>query len=1332
MEVPKELVDQIARGNCVVFVGAGLSQGAKLPSWPDLLRQMLDWSEKHGVDMADRKELESYIEDGDLLLVADEMRERLGKDDFRRFMAEIFRKTGLKPTATHILLSEIPFAAALTSNYDTLLESAYTVANGGAAPHVFTHSDYPELSAALRTGEFYVLKVHGTIDRIETVILGRSDYREVMHADSAYRQHLMTLFSVKTVIFLGFGLTDPDLLLLLDELRATFKGYTGKHYALMNTRNIPSIKQKRFEKDYCIQIIPYTSSTPEHPEVKAFLTDLAEQVRQVRPAISPVVQEESTPLDELAAEVRTWLQAIRYKVDEPQLLDDHTMSMVASMDLGTVKQSVLVHCIGGEITAADVLVLKGAINLKTPQGWLISDKRISPKAVEQAAGVDSLKVFNLATFLRQMVWGPYVESLTSIVEKNRLPELYVDLSCYKQEIYERENEISKDRYPSLDIYIDYWLKERGKMHISLLGEFGNGKTWFCRHYAYRQLEHYFENPAHERLPLLITLRDFTKAMTAQQLINDALLEQYRLPFVGSAFEVFQEMNRRGKLLLILDGFDEMAKQVDYQTVVDNFWELAKLVAENSKVILTSRTEYFHWAKESEKILGGEEFGRRTIILSPPKFEVLHIEPFNDDQIRKVIMLRLGTKNGHAVAGHILKTPNLAEMARKPVLVELLLAALDEVSADVLENEVKVYLYATNKLLLRNIDTKRTFTTTSDKLYFLCELAWEMIKSGELRIHYTAIPERIKVYFGGRIKDQHELDTWDFDLRNQTLLHRDAVGYYEFAHKSLAEYFVAFKFAAELGCLAPVFTQTYCEAEGQRCKIPIKQKDILRLAETFGAIGLSDERMYAVLNLLKGMMSKDSSKRLWEVVYETRKRTSEEVKYVGGNAATLLRMLDESFVGAKLAHTVLTKAYLKGTNLTEADLKGACLRNANLQYCIMNNTDLRDTDLTDVLIWASPETISLDWSYDDKLLAATNEYYVVIWDTKWRMVSICADFDCLTAVKFDLNSHQLFVGDGFTIKILNLNQLEKTYTFCGHSDYIHSIDYNPVKHLIASADQCGKIIIWDPKNGKIIFQNSESNDSVMSICYSSNGMKLLSGGNDQTVRIFDLSNNTLVTKIKVVGTQKYHPPFVWDARFSVDDKFFAAAISWEKIVKIWETVSGTEVMTLKGHKDAVVSIDFIPQQESIVSGSRDRTAIVWDLVTHKPKFILESPEQLMFVRSSHNGRYLATGGPGDIIRIWDIDPNSTICGQCIKILEMKMNCKGLKISGAHGLEQKIKWMVKGKERKGTLMEFFADHGAILEEEQKQTLAKMQKEHKKKPSPNPKPSAKSRSKKIARRK
>jgi SIR2-like domain len=353
MNVPKDLVDQIARGKGAVFVGAGLSQGAGLPGWPGLLRQMLDWSEKHGKELSDREELEHYIDNGELLLVAEEMRERLGKDHFRRFMAEIFRKPGLKPTAAQMLLPQIPFAAALTSNYEVLLESAYTVARG-AMPHVFTHEDYPELSAALRTGEFYVLKVHGTIDRIQTLVLGQSDYREVMHANLPYRQHLTTLFSSMTVLFLGFGLTDPDILLLLDELRVTFKDYTGKHYALMSIRNVPAIKQKRFEKDFGIEIIPYTPAQPDHPEVHIFLIDLMQQVKQVRDAISTPVPGPATPLEDLAAEVRTWLQAVRYELTEPQRRDDRTVEMLATLDQGTIKQRVLVRCIGGEIVAGDV------------------------------------------------------------------------------------------------------------------------------------------------------------------------------------------------------------------------------------------------------------------------------------------------------------------------------------------------------------------------------------------------------------------------------------------------------------------------------------------------------------------------------------------------------------------------------------------------------------------------------------------------------------------------------------------------------------------------------------------------------------------------------------------------------------------------------------------------------------------------------------------------------------------------------------------------------------------------------------------------------------------
>lgn len=981
MTIPEELSKQIAQDNCVVFVGAGLSISAGLPSWPALLKRMIDWSGAHSVDVSDQDELHKYIHEGDLLLVAEEMRERMGDHNFREFMAEVFlRGAGAKPTDTHMLLTRIPFSSVITSNYDKLIETAYTITNS-SVPHVFTQEDYPELSASLRTRDFHVLKVHGTIDRIQTIVLGRTDYRKVMHANPAYRQYLSTLFSTKTVLFLGFGLTDPDLLLLLNELRATFETYAGKHYALMSSVDTPKIKQRRFEKDYGINIIPYVPSSHEHPEVLMFLDDLFRKVTESKAKIR-TVPKRITPVEELTSEVRTWLQAIRYKVGDPKKYDGRSFDMIASLDEGAVKQRVLVRCIDGEITANDVAIMRGVLTVDTPQGWLVTDQRVSPEATKRAAGEASLQVFNLGDFLQQMIWGPYFNSLKSLVEEERIPDLYVDLGCYKLVLDDDGKITGRDTHASLDAYIDAWMNERGKVHISVLGDFGAGKTWFCRRYAYRQLHRYLKDPAKERLPLLITLRAFAKAMTAQQLINDALLEQYKLPFIGSAYNVFQEMNRRGKLLLILDGFDEMARQADYQTVVDNFWELAKLVEDGSKVILTSRTEYFRWAKESEKILGGGELGRRTIVLEPPKFEVLYVEQLSHEQIREIITRRIEPEKlslikdptfvGPIAADRILHTKNLAEMARKPVLIDLLLAALNEVNADVLKNPAQVYLYATNKLLLRNITADKTFTSTADKLFFLCELAWEMIRNGELRIHYTSIPDRIRTYFGDKIDDQHVLDTWDYDLRNQTLLHRDASGYYEFAHKSLAEYFVALKFTSELDCLDRTFSQTYREVNGRPCRVPIQVKDVVSLAETFGWLPIFDEQLRATQSLLIGMMSGEANKRLWDIISATRGKTAEQIKYTGGNAATLLLRIGESFSEKDLSRAVITGAILgeQVTKLEEngennlgphfymhnwrslsirADLRKADLSNAILHKVSLVEASLQHSDLTDAAL-----------------------------------------------------------------------------------------------------------------------------------------------------------------------------------------------------------------------------------------------------------------------------------------------------------------------------------------------------------------------------------------------
>jgi predicted NACHT family NTPase len=106
---------------------------------------------------------------------------------------------------------------------------------------------------------------------------------------------------------------------------------------------------------------------------------------------------------------------------------------------------------------------------------------------------------------------------------------------------------------------------------------------------------------------------------------------------------------------------------------------------------------------------------------------------------------------------------------------------------------------------RDIKAERTFTSMADKLYFMCELSWEMLSTDRMSINYREFPDRIRKLFGPVVQEEKDLDHWHYDMMGQTMLIRNAEGDYTPAHRSLLEFFVAYKFAAELGVLSSDFT-----------------------------------------------------------------------------------------------------------------------------------------------------------------------------------------------------------------------------------------------------------------------------------------------------------------------------------------------------------------------------------------------------------------------------------------------------------------------------------------------------------------------------------------------
>ena len=50
---------------------------------------------------------------------------------------------------------------------------------------------------------------------------------------------------------------------------------------------------------------------------------------------------------------------------------------------------------------------------------------------------------------------------------------------------------------------------------------------------------------------------------------------------------------------------------------------------------------------------------------------------------------------------------------------------------------------------------------------------------------------------------------------------------------------------------------------------------------------------------------------------------------------------------------------------------------------------------------------------------------------------------------------------------------------------------------------------------------------------------------------------------------------------------------DQTAKVWDSASGKELLTLKGHGGGVASVAFSPDGQRIVTGSADQTAKVWD-------------------------------------------------------------------------------------------------------------------------------------------
>lgn len=208
--VPQELSGEMRKGNVVLFVGAGLSIGAGLPGWGALVRPLAE---------------DIGYEGHDLLKAAQYYENRRGRHALISYLRDRLDTTGIEPTGNHDLLVRLPVNIVFTTNFDDLLERAYRKA-GRPVNLVVGAAELPFWDEA----RVNLVKLHGTHDRPATFTITERDYNTIYRNNPLIVQQLNALLAIKTFLFVGYSVSDPDFNQIYDQLSVDLGWHRRRPY----------------------------------------------------------------------------------------------------------------------------------------------------------------------------------------------------------------------------------------------------------------------------------------------------------------------------------------------------------------------------------------------------------------------------------------------------------------------------------------------------------------------------------------------------------------------------------------------------------------------------------------------------------------------------------------------------------------------------------------------------------------------------------------------------------------------------------------------------------------------------------------------------------------------------------------------------------------------------------------------------------------------------------------------------------------------------------------------------------------------------------------------
>lgn len=207
-------------------------------------------------------------------------------------------------------------------------------------------------------------------------------------------------------------------------------------------------------------------------------------------------------------------------------------------------------------------------------------------------------------------------------------------------------------------------------------------------------------------------------------------------------------------------------------------------------------------------------------------------------------------------------------------------------------------------------------------------------------------------------------------------------------------------------------------------------------------------------------------------------------------------------------------------------------------------------------------------------------------------------------------------------------------FEGHTGHVLSLAFSADGTRVVSGGEDNSARLWDVSRGREIRPFLGHTDEILAVAISPDGKRVLTGSNDRTIRLWDASSG------RALRVLEGHTERVSSVAFSPDGKR-ALSGSWDHSVSLWDLEKGQELRRMNGHASYVTCVAFSTDGKRALSCSYDKTVRLWDLDSGKEIKKLEGhTKEVYSVAFAPDGRQAVSGGNDTSVRVWDLEGGSS--------------------------------------------------------------------------------------------